>query len=275
MKNYELEQFESIGQEYAGRLASAGIHSVEDFFLHSLDEIEKFTKVGRKRVEQWRDCLDLFRIPKISPREAELLYHANVNSVKELSHRQAVRIYYKLKEIDEATYLIIIDLPTFRVIDEWIYYAKLLTMRIKTGLNVPLVKLPVVTVEAAREFEKYQVFTVEELLVKTPLVKSLRKKVGMSKVEWSGLLGAVSLLEVDGIDVYFADILARAGIHDSAALSSKPTAEVVSRAREVQENDLKVPEVVTTELVEMWKVKVAGGEAPRPAAGSQTGEVTP
>lgn len=272
MITFRLDQFESIGENYAKQLEAIGITTVDDFYNVPVDQIQAKTGIDPKRVQQWAEVLDLFRIPKLSSREAELLVYANVNSVRELSHRQAVRIYYKLKDIDEATYLIIIDLPTFRVIDEWIYYAKLLTKRIKTGLNIPLVKLPMIPLGAAAEFQKYQIITVEEFQIKLPLVKGLRKKVDMTKKSWHAMIDFISLLEIDGIDVYFADVLTRAGILTATVLKNALATDVSARAQKVQEGDRKVREPVTLDLVTEWKKYLETGSK---GATSPTSTVTP
>ncbi|MHA1681479.1 MAG: DUF4332 domain-containing protein [Promethearchaeota archaeon] len=253
MANISLEQFESIGDVYAKQLASIGIRSIADFNRRSVAEIEAGTGIKRKRIMQWRDVLDLYRIPGISHRDAELLYHVNINSVEELSHRQAVRIYYALKELDENTHVIIIDLPTFRTIDEWVYYAKLLTKRIKAGLNIPVIKMPLVTVDVAFELQKFQVVTVDELLIKDRLIKNLFKKVGMSKKAWRELMDFISLLAIDGIDVYFAGVLTKAGFVSPLLLKNAEIADFFTRINLVEKSMDEVMEPITLEMVTRWK----------------------
>lgn len=232
-----LAQFESIGEDYARQLRAIGIDSVDEFLAHAVDEIHQRTQIDATRVSQWRDVLDLFRVPKVSARDAELLVAANVNSVAELSHRQAVRIYYKLKEIDEASYLIITQLPTFRQIDEWIDFAKLLTKRVKRGLNVPLVKLPGITIDVASRFQLYQIWTVDDLVAKQALVPKLHKKVGLSKEAYATLLQLVTLLEIDGVDAYFATLLHAAGIHSREALVQQPATDTLAKLQALQQQE--------------------------------------
>ncbi|MFX0102276.1 MAG: DUF4332 domain-containing protein [Candidatus Hodarchaeota archaeon] len=249
----KLDKFESIGEEYAKKLEEMGITSIDTFFEFTIDQIQSKLGIERNRVEKWRDMLELYTVPGITPRDAELLYSININSVEELSHRQAVRIYYGLQEIDKNSYLIIIDLPTFRTIDTWIYYAKLLTKRTKFGLNIPLIKMPMITHENSVEFQKYQVITVEELLIKNEVNKSLWKKVKIKKEEWKLMMDFISLLEIDGIDVLIADILVKAGISSASDLINAETADVVTRVRVVQDNNKEKIEQITAEMLNAWK----------------------
>ena len=85
-------------------------------------------EITEDEIEKWGEILDLFRIPKITPRVAEWLVNADINSVEELSHRDAMDIFYKLKTLDEKTYFIILNLPTLGEIDEWINFAKLMVL---------------------------------------------------------------------------------------------------------------------------------------------------
>jgi uncharacterized protein DUF4332 len=231
-----ISEFECIGEEYAKILKSSlNINEPDDFYQFTLQQVLDAVKVDKKRVQQWFDVLDLFRIPKISVRDAELLYYANINSVEELSHRQASRIYYKLQEIDVETYLIILQLPTFADIGEWIYYAKIMTKRIKSGLSIPLIKLPMVGIKNAAEMSKYFIFTLEDYLAKSPLIKGIRKILKMDKNEFAEMVNMIDMLKIDGIDVYFADVLFKAGINSVELLESLNPGVIFERVQAIQQ----------------------------------------
>jgi NAD-dependent DNA ligase len=230
MADIDLSQFETIGDKYSKILKDKmKIDTVDDFYEHSLEEIVEKTEIESKRVQQFIDVLDLFRIPKLSIRNAELLYSANINSVEELSHRQASRIYYKLKQIDVESHLIILQLPSFAEISEWIYYSKLLSKRIKYGLNIPMILLPIIGLDEATELKKFQIITVEDFRNRSRLVPGLRKKLGLSKDEFKDLNNIVKMLEIDGIDAYMAACLMEIGIKTIEDLNNTPLSEIMNK----------------------------------------------
>ncbi len=250
MKSVSLEEFESFGEEYARILKEKlSISTVDDFLQHSLVEIQSKSGIEPKRVQQWFQILDLFRVPQLTPREAEILYYINVNSVEELSHRQSFRIYYKLKELDVESYFIIVQFPTLVKIDKWIYYAKLMTKRIKRGLGIPIIKLPLMNIGRALELQKLSIWTVEDFIGKLPVVKDMRKRLNMNKKEYQTFLDIVGLIKIDGIDSYFASVFLRAGISSVAILQSTPETEILNRVKPVQENDPNCPEKLTLALL--------------------------
>lgn len=245
---YSLSRFETIGLEYAKKLRQKlGINVVDDFFNYSVEEIHEKTGIEIKRISQYADILDLFRIPNLTPKEAELLNYANVNSVEELSHRQAVRIYYKLKEIDVQTYFIILQFPTFAKIDNWIYYAKIMTKRIKYGINIPLVLFPMITIDNASELQKFQIWTAEEFELKAPLISKLRKRINMSKKAYNDLTNMIEMVKIGGINVYFATVFNKAGIRTPEELNAMENEEILSRVKEIQSKEQNCPEIIDLE----------------------------
>ncbi len=215
MTKTELREFESIGDLYGKKLNERGIQYADDFLKHTPSQIIEITGVDKERVEQWFNVLNLYRIPKVSVRDAELLFNININSIEELSHRQASRIYYKLKNLEEQTYFIILSLPTFSTIDEWIYFSKLMTMSIKHGLNIPLIRLSfssLMNLERALELKKYHNFTIEDFMNKKQFVKNIRKRLKLSKNEYKDLQNIIEMLKIDGIDVNIVKKLFEIGI---------------------------------------------------------------
>lgn len=247
---YSLSRFETIGLEYAKKLQQKlGINIVDDFFKYSVEEIHEKTGIEIKRITQYADILDLFRIPTLSPKEAELLNYANINSVEELSHRQAVRIYYKLKEIDVQTYFIILQFPTFAKIDNWIYYAKIMTKRIKYGINIPLVLFPMVTIDNASELQKFQIWTAEDFDLKAPLISKLRNRINLSKKAYFDLTNMIEMVKIGGIDIYFAKVLNKAEIRTPEDLKGLENEEILRRVKEIQDKEQNCPEIMDLEDV--------------------------
>jgi len=245
-----LESFEGIGQEYAQKLKKKlRIHSVDDFLNYSLEELHAKTQIDMERLKQWADVLDLFQIPNITPREAELLYFANINSVSELSHRQAVRIFYKLKEIDEDTYYIILQIPKFAEIEKWIFYAKLMTKRIKYGENVPIILCPMVNIDNASELKNFRIFTIEDFVQKYPLISNLRQKINMKRRAFKDLLNMIQFIQIGGIDIYFAKILFLANIRRVDDLRSKDIDTILDAVTIIQSHEEEVLEKITREHI--------------------------
>ncbi|MCP4763625.1 MAG: DUF4332 domain-containing protein [archaeon] len=255
-----LDQFECIGDDYAKKLnTDLNIRTVDDFYKCSFEEIREKTVVDEKRVQHWFDVLDLFRIPKISVRDAELLYYANVNSVLELSHRQASRIYYKFKETDVETYFIILALPTFAQIDEWIYFAKLMSRRIKFGLNIPLILLGL-TMDQVTDLSKYRIWTVEDFVTRGKLISGLRGRLNLGRKEYKMLENKIDMLRIDGVDEYIARTLQNAGMESLELLKITDNNEILSKVQEIQAKEKNCPEKITIDLLNDIKNKIKNEE---------------
>ncbi len=256
---YKLSRFETIGLEYAKKLQQKlDINVVDDFFKYSVEEITTKTGIEIKRISQYADILDLFRIPQLSPKEAELLNYANINSVEELSHRQAVRIYYKLKEIDVQTYFIILQFPTFAKIDQWIYYAKIMTKRIKYGINIPLVLFPMITIDHVSEMQKLQIWTAEDFELKAPLIPKLRNRINMSKKTYIDLSNMIEMVKIGGIDIYFAKVFDKAELRTPEEINRLENEEILRRVKEIQDKEQNSPEIMDLEDLTEIKQNIGG-----------------
>ncbi|MHA1646844.1 MAG: DUF4332 domain-containing protein [Promethearchaeota archaeon] len=253
MKTF-LSEFETIGYGYAQKLKSTlNIRTVDEFLQHNPEELQRKSDIDPQRINQWSDVLDLFRIPNLSPREAELLYNANINSVQELSHRQAIRIFYKLREIDKDTYYIILQFPTFATIENWIYFAKLMSTKIKYGQNIPIILLPMVNLQYAAAMKKYRIFTIEEFLQKTKHIKNFRSAIKMKRFEYREMLEMIELIKIGGIDVHFAQILYQSGIKSTEHLLELTSDEILAKVGPIQENESEEQEKITSAIIDEIK----------------------
>jgi hypothetical protein len=249
---YTLEQFETIGSYFGNLLKKkAEIETVDDFFtetnhgkdfkpllekLRALDKKQAKKKkddtvpeVSESKLVEWSQVFDLFRVPKMTPRMAELLVHADINSVRELAHRDSIQVWYKIKELDESSYFIVIKSPSLSEIESLVYYARLMTRRIKYGYDVPLINFPMVTIDFASEMQKFKIWTIEDLEANTAIIPSLAGKIGMPREEYAELLGMCDLCKVNGIDILIARLLAHAGIKSLQQLRSLSTDDVFNR----------------------------------------------
>ncbi|MHA1872400.1 MAG: DUF4332 domain-containing protein, partial [Promethearchaeota archaeon] len=183
-----------------------GIKYADEILQMPVEKIRENVKIEPSRLEQILDVINLFQVPHISVKDAELLYYANINSVRELAHRDPVRIFYKLKEIDVKTRIILIELPTFTSIQRWVYFARLMVKRIKYGLNIPIICLPMINIDRASELKLFGIYTVEDFMTRSGSIWDLRRRLNMTKHEYMLLFGMIGLLGIDGIDVYIADV---------------------------------------------------------------------
>ncbi len=100
----KITEIEGIGPVFEGKLANAGIKTVE-----GLLEVGA-SKAGRKKIAaesgidegkilDWVNMADLFRINGVASQFAELLKAAGVDTVKELRTRNAENLHSKLVEV--------------------------------------------------------------------------------------------------------------------------------------------------------------------------------
>jgi len=254
MTKTNISEFESVGYEYAKKLKDAlKIKNVDDFLKYPIEFIHEKSGIEIKRLEQFADLFDLYRVPQLSARETELLYNANINSVTELSHRQAIRIYYKLKNIDEETYFIILQLPTFAQIDNWIYFAKMLTKRIKIGLNIPIILFPMVSIRSASELKNYKIFTANDFIQKEPNIPKIWRNVNMRRKDYKNLKRMLDFVRIPGVDIYFAKIFQEAKIKDVNEFRELEADSILEMVKPIQNQEISCIEELDIEMIQEIK----------------------
>ncbi len=233
-----MEHFETIGTYHAGLLRKhARIRTVDEFLKEpNIDKIKQALagKVPPDSIDRWREIAEIFMVPKVSPKMAELLVHAGVNSVEELSYRDPVQLFYKIKELDEQTYFIVIDYPAVSDIEEWIYFSRLMNRSLKYGYDVPIIKFfPLVDTDIASEFQKYRIWTIEDLETTVSSgAFNVRRRVGMGKAEYATLLELCTLCQIDGVDVVIGKALHAAGIKSLQDIKVMDPAGLVNKIKE-------------------------------------------
>lgn len=123
-----ITMIEGIGEVYQGKLANAGISTVEGL-------LEKgATKSGRKSIAEasgidegkildWVNMADLFRINGVASQFAELLKAAGVDTVKELRNRNAENLHAALTKTQEEKGLTRV-VPSLSKVEDFIAQAK-------------------------------------------------------------------------------------------------------------------------------------------------------
>ncbi len=123
-----ITMIEGIGEVFKGKLAEAGITTVEGL-------LEKgATKPGRKaiaaasgidegKILDWVNMADLFRINGVASQFAELLKAAGVDTVKELRTRNAENLHAALTKTQEEKGLTKV-VPALSKVEDFIAQAK-------------------------------------------------------------------------------------------------------------------------------------------------------
>ena len=254
MVKFKFDTFDDIGPFYRRILKKAGLETVDDFLnkssygldcksllakLQAIEEKEKEGKqdhpnIDEKRLVKWCQIFDLFRVPRLPPRIAELLVCADIKSVRELSYMDPAQVMFKMREVDEDTHFIVIEEPKIDDVEQWIYYAKLMTRRKKFGLDIPLINvIPMMTLDYASELQNYKIWTIEDLDANIALVPSLYGRIGMPRPDYIAMLGICDLCRVNGIDLGIARALYMTGIRSILAFMDASLDELHENLRKL------------------------------------------
>lgn len=107
---YKIEEIEGIGSSYAEKLNAAGIKTTEDLLSrcakpYGRKKLYEETGISPKHIMTWTNHADLMRINGVGGQFAELLEAAGVDTVKELSHRNAVNLTTALESANDKRHL--------------------------------------------------------------------------------------------------------------------------------------------------------------------------
>jgi predicted flap endonuclease-1-like 5' DNA nuclease len=124
----KIIDIEGIGPVIAKKLSSAGIKSVEALLKRGAtpkgrEEIAKETGLGHKEILEWVNRADLYRIMGVGSEYSDLLENAGVDTVVELSKRDAKNLTIKMAE-SNAKRKVVRRLPVEKQVANWIAQAK-------------------------------------------------------------------------------------------------------------------------------------------------------
>ena len=124
----ELSLIEGISKDDAKKLINAGATSVERYLQlcktkHDRHEFAKKSGIEESLILKWANYADLIRIDGIGGKYARLLEAGGVDTVPELSNRNAKNLYQKLAEVNKGE-TFTKRLPTEEMIKDWIDEAK-------------------------------------------------------------------------------------------------------------------------------------------------------
>jgi len=126
----KIKEIEGIGPVFAEKLGNAGVLTVESLLEKGASRsgrkaISEASGIDEGKVLNWVNKADLFRIKGIGPQFSELLEAAGVDTVKELSNRNAENLYQKLVEV-QAEKKITRAVPALKQVTNFIEQAKTL-----------------------------------------------------------------------------------------------------------------------------------------------------
>jgi predicted flap endonuclease-1-like 5' DNA nuclease len=124
----KLVDIEGIGPVYAKKLLNAGVRSLGDFLRKGAtpkgrQEIAKASGIGGKLILEWVNHADLFRIKGVASEYSDLLEAAGVDTVVELSKRDAKKLVVTLAEVSKKKNLTN-RVPNEKQVKNWIAQAK-------------------------------------------------------------------------------------------------------------------------------------------------------
>jgi predicted flap endonuclease-1-like 5' DNA nuclease len=126
----QIEDIEGIGPQYAEKLKTAGVASVEKLLelgasAKGRDELAEQTGISSKLILTWVNHADLFRIKGVAGQFSELLEAAGVDTVPELAQRNAENLQQALAKTNEEKNLAKTT-PSLSQVTTWIAEAKVL-----------------------------------------------------------------------------------------------------------------------------------------------------
>jgi predicted flap endonuclease-1-like 5' DNA nuclease len=124
----KIIEIEGIGPVNAEKLNSNNISTTSDLLESGATprgrkELADKTGISPKLILEWVNLADLFRIKGIGEEYSDLLEEAGVDTVVELSRRNAANLHAKILEVNEAKKLVRRP-PSLKRIESWIQEAK-------------------------------------------------------------------------------------------------------------------------------------------------------
>lgn len=131
----KILDIEGIGPTYAQKLASAGITSTDALLDAGAtpigrEELSEKTGIAESLILEWVNLSDLFRIKGVGEEYSDLLEEAGVDTVVELSRRNAENLHAKILEVNETKQLVRRPPPLSQV-QSWIEQAKSLPRKVE------------------------------------------------------------------------------------------------------------------------------------------------
>jgi len=131
---YKIDEIEGIGSVIAHKFVSANIKTVEQLLEAGASKpgrkkLAETTGIDESSILKWVNMADLFRVKGIGQEYSELLEASGVDTVKELSTRNATNLHAKMQAVNEQKKLTRV-LPALKIVEGWIGYASTLEPKV-------------------------------------------------------------------------------------------------------------------------------------------------
>lgn len=132
--SYPITDIGGIDGDRAATLKSAGIRSTGRLLetartVKGRKLLAEKTGIDCRQLLFWANVADRMRIKGVSREYAELLQAAGVDTVRELKHRNPIKLVKAMAEANEKRQLVRL-LPSEKAVARWIEHAKKLPMMI-------------------------------------------------------------------------------------------------------------------------------------------------
>ena len=127
-RGFPIVDIEGIGKVYTEKLHAISIYTTDDLLKagatpHGRRELSEKTGIPHEQILEWVNLSDLFRVKGIGEEYSDLLEEAGVDTIVELSHRNAANLHAKILEVNEAKKLVRRP-PPLSSVEAWIEEAK-------------------------------------------------------------------------------------------------------------------------------------------------------
>ncbi len=124
----ELHEIEGIGPTYAATLQSHGLTTTDHLLEHGAskagrEELAEKSGISENLLLEWVNHADLCRLDGVAGEYADLLEAAGVDSVPELSQRNAANLTVALEHTNDTKHLVR-RVPSESEVTRWIEQAK-------------------------------------------------------------------------------------------------------------------------------------------------------
>ena len=130
MANYKIEDVEGIGPTYGEKFRNAGIDDTDTLLAACKTKalrtaLADKADISEGHILKWANMVDLYRISGVGSEYSELLEASGVDTVPELSQRNAENLAAKMVEVNSAMSLTR-RVPSGADVEKWVAEAKTL-----------------------------------------------------------------------------------------------------------------------------------------------------
>ncbi len=133
--SYPIRDIDGIDEKTAKALKKMGIRTTAAFLEAAKDlkgrkTLAASTGLDQRFVLRCANAADRLRVPGLGPDYANLVQAAGVDTVRELKHRNAKRLFEAIRKANAERKLVKF-LPSEKVVERWIEEAKVLDIKIR------------------------------------------------------------------------------------------------------------------------------------------------